>query len=479
MSRPRIHLLDPDEIRSIRDGSLKTLAETGIAVPHPEILARLADSGVRVDMGTGRVRFREEQVLAAVAASVKQYVLHGRGPEFVARYGFGDTNLMSTPGQFAWFDHASSARREPRLEDARAAIRLGDQLPAVSVVGAMAVPADVTPEIRDVVLTAELARGTVKPTRCWPVSKESTTYVLEIYKAVAGGSEALRGRPMAETFLEPISPLTFPTVGLDVMLKYLELGQPVSIGPMVMTTATGPGTLAGTLVQENAEILGGVAIVQTLAPGTPIMYGGIPHVMDPRTTICSFGSPEQGLMAVAMAQVGQSYGFPVYLNVNLTDAKVLDVQAGMEKMSSFVLAMLAGVDQIGHGGIVGTDHGGSLEWLVVDNEAVMFARRIAAGMRVDQDTLALDVIAKVGPGGDFLGEEHTVRHFRQELLLPSQVWTRLTYDGWRSSGATSMGDRARARVDAILAGDGPAPLEPVLDRELGRIVAAASAELVS
>lgn len=478
MARPRVSLLSPDEIHAIHGTSLRILADVGVAIPHGHILDRLAQAGATVDRSNNRVRLPEEIVLGAVERAGKQYVLHGREPGTAARYGYGESHLMSSPGQFAWFDHGTNARREPTMADARAAITVGDALPNVSVVGAMAVPVDAAEEIRDVLLTAELIRGTGKPTRCWPVTRQSTTYVLELYKAVAGGADALRARPMIETFLEPISPLQFPTTGLDVMIPFLEHGQPVSIGPMVMASGTGPATLAGTLAQEHAEILAGITIVQTLAPGTPVMYGGIPHILDPRTSICAFGSPEQGLMAVAAAQLGQSCGFPVYVNVNLTDAKVLDVQAGMEKMGSFVLGMLAGADQFGHGGIVGTDHGGSLEWLVIDDEAVSYARRVARGFAVDDEALALDVIASVGPGGDFLAEDHTVEHFRKELFLPGPRWTRQTYHAWSSGGETSMGDRAHAHVQAILAGHRAAPLDPALDRELDRIVEAARRDLV-
>ncbi len=478
MARPRVSLLSPDEIRAIHETSLRVLADVGVVVPHEEVLDRLAQAGAVVDRSNNHVFLPEEIVLRAVEIAGKQYVLHGREPGKVARYGHGDTNLMSSPGQFAWFDHGIGARREPTMADARAAITIGDALPNVSVVGALAVPVDAAQEIRDVLLTAELIRGTGKPTRCWPVTRQSTGYVLELYKAVAGGADELRARPMIETFLEPISPLRFPTTGLDVMIPFLEHGQPVSIGPMVMASGTGPATLAGTLAQEHAEILAGITIVQTLAPGAPVMYGGIPHILDPRTSICAFGSPEQGLMAVAMAQLGQSCGFPVYVNVNLTDAKLLDVQAGMEKMGSFVLGMLAGADQFGHGGIVGTDHGGSLEWLVVDDEAVSYARRVARGFAVDDEALALDVIAGVGPGGDFLAEDHTVEHFRKEFFLPGPRWTRETYAAWRSGGGTSMGDRAHAQVQAILAGHRVALLDPALDRELDRIVEAARKDLV-
>ena len=397
MAIPSVSLLTADEIRAIHETSLRVLREIGVVVPHPEVLRRLQEAGASVDSAKKIARFSEDIVLGAIASAKKQYVLFGREACREARFGSGQHNLISSPGQFAWFDYKNDVRREPTLEDARSAIALGDALPHVSVVGAMAVPGDATAAIRDVVLTAELVRGTGKPTRCWPVTRQSTEFVLEIYKAIAGGAHALRARPMVEVFLEPISPLQLPETGLDVMIPYIEHGQPVSVGPMVMASGTGPATLAGTIAQENAEILAGVTIVQCLAPGTPVMYGGIPHILDPRTAICAFGSPEQGLMAAAMAQLGHYYGFPVYINVNLTDSKLPDIQAGIEKMGSFVLGMLAGADLFGHAGIVGTDHGASLEWLVIDDEAMGYAQRVAKGFAVNEETLAMNVISRVGP----------------------------------------------------------------------------------
>ena len=147
----------------------------------------------------------------------------------------------------------------------------------------MAQPETISEKYRDVVLTAELVKGTGKPTRCWVRNGATARYILEIYRTVAGGDAALRAQPMVEAFLEPISPLQLPGDGLDIVKEFAQAGQPVSIGPMAMTAGTAPGTLAATLAQENAEILAGIVITQLLAPGTPITYGGIPHIMDPRT----------------------------------------------------------------------------------------------------------------------------------------------------------------------------------------------------
>jgi trimethylamine--corrinoid protein Co-methyltransferase len=478
MSTIHLQLLSPQDIQAIHDTSLKILRDVGIRIHHPEVLERLAGAGAFVDPYTKIARFSEEQVVEALEMAGKRFIVRGRDKERVARYGYGEVNLTSSPGQYGWFDHHGGPRRAPVLQDAIQAARVGEALANVTIVGALTAPVDVPDPIRDVVLTAELVKHATKPTRAWPVSRRSSRYVLEIYATLAGGREAMRQTPMTDTFLEPISPLTLPETGLDVMLEFLEYGQPVSIGPMSMVAGTGPATLAGNLAQENAEILGGIATVQMLAPGTPVVYGGIPHILDPRTSICSFGSPEQGLMAAAMAQIGKSYGLPVYVNVNLTDAKTLDAQAGMEKIGSLLLGMLAGADLMGHAGIVGTDHGGSLSWLVADHEAVAFVRRILRGFDVNKDTLAYPVIAGVGPGGNYLSLEHTVRNFRKELWIPGGLWERDSYEAWVERGRQTMEERIAARVDAILASPPAQLLDSALEREIDGIVNAAQRDLV-
>jgi len=473
----RLQLLTEPEIEAIKDASLAILRDTGIMVHHEEMLRLLGEAGAQVDAPRRIARLPERLIMDSVGRAGKQYVLYGRDKTRTARFGSGDLVLMSSPGQYAWIDLDTGRRRPATMEDSRDAIRLGDALDNITIVGAMAQPETLSEKYRDVVLTGELVKRTGKPTRCWVRNGATARYLLEIYRTVAGGEEALRAHPMVEAFLEPISPLQLPGDGLDIVREFARAGQPVSIGPMAMTAGTAPGTLAGTLAQENAEILAGIVITQLLAPGTPITYGGIPHLMDPRTGICSFGAPEQGLMAVAMVQIARSYGFPVYINVGLTDAKLPDTQAGMEKAATLLLGVLAGADTFGHCGICGTDHAGSLLWLAFDNELMSYVKRMARGFTVDNEHLAPEVVHTVGPAGNFLAEEHTVRHFREEMWLPSSVWTRQPYDLWHSEGATSFADRLRGRVRDILASHPAQPLDEALSREIDRIVAAAKREL--
>jgi trimethylamine--corrinoid protein Co-methyltransferase len=261
------------------------------------------------------------------------------------------------------------------------------------------------------------------------------------------------------------------------MMEFVLAGQPVGIGPMAMVSGTAPATLAGTLAQENAEILATVVVSQLLRPGTPVTYGGIPHIMDPATGICSFGSPEQILMAHACVQMGRFYGFPVYINVGLTDAKIPDVQAGIEKGSSMMLGVLAGADTFGHAGICGADHGASLVWLAIDDELMGYVKRVVRGFGVNTETLDTEVVDAVGPAGSYLAEEHTLKHFREELWLPGHAWTRAAWDTWEKEGGSSMADRILKKVEHILATHKVEPMDEALIREVDRIVECAKNEL--
>jgi trimethylamine--corrinoid protein Co-methyltransferase len=477
MAKVNITLLSNDEIQFIHNASLGILRDTGVMVHHEEALGLLGQAGAKIETSSKIARLPEELVIDSIGQAGKKYVLYGRDPERIARFGYGDFVHMSSPGQYIFVDSQTNKRRAATAQDAREAIRLGDALENINIVGSMAQPEEIPESWRSVFLTGELVKGTSKPSRSWVYRGQAADYVLEIYRAVAGGEAALRERPMIETFMEPISPLQLPKDGLDIVKKFVQAGQPVSIGPMAMTSGTAPATLAGTLAQENAEILAGVVVTQLFSPGAAITYGGIPHIMDPRTAICSFGSPEQGLMGVAMVQIARFYGFPVYINVGLTDAKVPDAQAGIEKGTSLLLGALAGADMFGHCGICGTDHGASLSWLVVDNELADYVNRIVRGFEVSAETLATEVVKAVGPKGNYLAEEHTARHFREELWLCNQLWTRQSFDGWENDGSKSFAERIEQDLQRILTTHEPEPIDEALAREVDRIVESAKREL--
>jgi len=467
-------VLSEDQLRRLDAASLEILDEVGVHVPHEEMLGRFADAGARVDHEQERVKIPPDLVQRCLDECGKQFTIYGRDRTKRAEFGVGKRNYNSVAGEALWVDDAFTARRYATLEDVRTAARLADALPWITVAGAMADPQEVPPGCRCVFAAAELLKNTTKPVTFWFHDRASARFILDLFSIVAGSEEDAIARPFGYPFLEPISPLRFPKDGVDVMFETARHKLPVPIGPMAQVGATGPGTLAGTLVQENAEILAGVCVVQLIQPGTPVCYGGIPHAFDMQTTQLIFAGPEQALMAVAMTQMGKHYGLPVYINVGLTDSKIVDAQAGIEAGITLVCGALAGADIFGHFGICGVDLATSPLMLVMQHEVIGFVERILRGIEFDDETLGLDVIKEVGPGGNYLAHEHTAAHFRDELWFP-QLLDRHYWEPWLQRTDRDMMTRCRDMKDRLLAEHEPEPMADDTLREVDKLLADAAA----
>ncbi len=472
----QIEVLSQDQIATVHGNSLELLRDLGMQLPHAGVLEALEGAGAQVDHEKQIARFPEKLVEESVEIAGKKYVIYGRDGSKTARFGYGDFVVVSSGGQFAWVDEDGAERRTPTAEDMELGILFGDALENMTIVGPLCVPQDVPANARDVYSAAQLMKGTTKPVHFWVTNGATLKYVLEIYEAIAGGKNEHREKPRIAGFIEPISPLRFPLTGLEIMVGCVEVGLPLCFGPMAQVGATAPCSLAGTFVQENAEILGGIAIAQALQPGTPVCYGGIPHLMDMRTAMISFGSPEQALMAVAMTQMAKHYGLPVYINVGAGDSKRVDVQSGLERGMTLLAGAFAGADTFGHMGISGMDQGASIEQLIVDNEMINYVKRILQGFDFDEDALAMQVIKSVGIGGHYMDEAHTYERFRRDFWYPDG-FDRRGYQEWRDDGAKSMLDWAKQRKNQIIDDHEREPLDADLARELDRIVATAFKEV--
>lgn len=452
-----MRVLADDQIKRLHEASLTVLNDVGVHVPHEEMLSRFADAGAKVDGEKQRVRIPPDLVARCLQESGKQFTICGRDRARRAEFGFGKRNYNSVAGEALWVNDDFTERRYATLDDVRTAARLVDALPNINVAGAMADAQDIPPECRCVFGAAELLKNTTKPITFWFHDRASAKFILDLFAIVAGSeAEAIR-HPFGYPFLEPISPLRFPRNGIDLLLETARFNLPVPIGPMAQVGATGPGTLAGTLVQENAEILAGICVVQLIRSGTPVCYGGIPHAFDMKTTQLIFSGPEQALMAVAMTQMGKFYGLPVYINVGLTDSKIVDAQAGLEAGMTLLCGALAGADIFGHLGICGVDLGTSLPMLLMQHEIIGFIERILRGIEFSDEALGLDVIRSVGGEGNYLAEEHTFNHFRTELWFP-ELLDRNYWEGWLNLEHKDMMSRCRATKERLLAEHEPVPM---------------------
>ncbi len=471
----RITLFNESQLRRMHDASLHILKTNGVQVPHAEMLRLFAEAGARVDFRSQHVWIPEKVVQQCLETAEKQFTIYGRDRSRRAEFGVGRRNYNSSAGQALWVDDQFQ-RRYPVLDDVRTAARLADGLPQINVVGAMADPHELPIESRSVQVVAELLKHTTKPITFWFQDRATARFILEMFTIVSGSEAAAAAYPLAYPFLEPISPLRFPHQGVDLLFETCRFNLPVPIGPMAQVGATAVATLAGTMAQENAEILAGLCIVQLIRPGTPVCYGGIPHAFDMQTTQVIFGGPEQAIMAVGMTELAHFYGLPVYVNVGLTDSKSADAQAGLEAGVTLACGAMAGGDIFGHFGICGADQGASLTMLILQHEIISYIERLLQNVEISDDHLGLEVIEEGIRAGSFLGLEHTLHHFRRELWFP-RLLDRDYWEKWSNNGRHDMLTRCIAAKDRILREHTPEPMDRETQRAVDQLLMAAKRHL--
>lgn len=469
-------IISEGQIKRLHAASLAILKRVGVLVPHKEILERFAESGAEVDHAKQLVKIPEELVMRCLDQAGKQFTLYGRDLEKQACFGQGRRNFNSIAGEASWVDEIGGARRYATLADVATAARFGDALEGINIVGAMADPHELTGEARCVEVLATMIKNTTKPITFWFHDRASARFIIDMLIALRGDEARAAKFPLCYPFLEPISPLRFPFNGIDLLFETSRLNMPVPIGPMAQMGLSAPGTLAGTLALENAEILAGICITQLVRAGMPVCYGGLCHAFDMQTTQMIFCGPEQAIFGVAMTQMGKFYALPVYINVGLTDSKRPDAQAGLESGVTLMLGAAAGADIFGHMGICGVDQAASLDMLVLQNEVIQYVESAMRNVELSDDTLGLDIIEEVGPGGTFIDQPHTAGHFRHELWFP-KLLDRNYYQAWVDNGARSTEDRCRRKKETILKTHTSEPIAPELARTLDNIVAAAHREL--
>jgi trimethylamine--corrinoid protein Co-methyltransferase len=284
----------------------------------------------------------------------------------------------------------------------------------------------------------------------------------ELSSLIAGGQEYLRERPFVSVITNPISALTVEANTLHTLDFCGTHGIPVTCAPAPISGATAPATLAGTLSQMHAEALAGVALVQVFAPGSKVLYGAVPTAMDLRTMEYTMGSVEMAMMNASAVQLARRYKLPIYASAGVTESKRPDIQAGVEKAFSSLMVAMAGADCI-HlaAGMLDSGNSISYEQYAIDNEIIGMIHRVLAGIRINEDTIGLEVIERVGPGGNYVLENHTVEHMMSEFFYPS-LGVRHSFDIWEEKGRPSMLSRAREVVEKVL----PAGEEGLLDPDL-------------
>ena len=476
MSKPRISFLSHVEIEAIHNASLEVLENTGIKVMSDKALDILKEAGAKVDYEGNRATIPGNLVEEALRRTPKTIKYCARNPKNDFVLNKQGTHFSATGGPPFILDWESGERRYSTSEDVARCTVIADSLDHVDVIWPLGACGDAPAPMRYIMDMYTSLINSEKHFEGDSTSAKEAQYQIEVAAAIVGGTKELKERPIFSMVICPVSPLSYDKGMTEASIELGKAGIPVVICAVPMAGVTAPATLAGTMVVANAEFLGGLVIQEFASPGAPVVYYTGGSIVDFRTG-AGIPSPESSLMGLGLIELVQRYQVPCEKGIiGGTVSKVLDTQAGYEKARTILTHILTVPD-------IATGLGGleraritSPEALVIDNEIIDYALRFAQGFEVNDETLAVDIINKVGPGGIFLGEKHTLKHFRERWM--SRLSDIDSFETWQKKGSKPIDRVAKERVKEILATHKPEPLPDDVAKEISRILKRAEAELL-
>ncbi|MCW4011909.1 MAG: trimethylamine methyltransferase family protein [Candidatus Bathyarchaeota archaeon] len=471
----RFSVLTQDQLYDIHMATLEVLEKTGVLVKEKNALNLLKDAGATVDEENQRAYIPQYLVEEAIQKTPKTIKLCGRDPKNNLRVE-GNRSYFGLGGSGIYMlDPDTLERRTATKQDLIDSTRLADSLENIDFLMGLIIPQDIDQTIWDRYSAEVKLKNTMKHCFTGALGEDGARDVLKMASLVAGGEEELVKSPLFSFILCTVSPLTHDERNTETAMELARHKAPIIFACESICGGTAPISLAGTLVLQNAEVLSATLIAQLTNPGTPVIYGAVSSPMDMRNGSIVMGVPEVALMGVAVSQLAQYYGIPLYSMAGITDSKVPDAQASYEKALQQVLVGFTGGNLIHNAaGMLDKMITGSLEQMVIDNEIIGMVKRIMRGIEVNTDTLAADVIDKVGPGGHFLGEKHTRRLYRSEHDL-SVLSDRLTREAWEKAGRKDVLVRAKEMVKQKLENHQVEPLDADVSKEMDRIILEAKA----
>jgi len=464
---PQFAVLSEGELQKLHYGALEVLRRTGVRFHHEAALEMLRSAGAFIADGN-LVKFPARLVDEALASVPERVVMCDRDGE----------PAMHLEGQNVYFgtgsdclnllDPRTGKHRKFTRDDLVDGYHLCDALPHIDFVMSIGIPADVDPDLTYDAQMALMLEHTTKPIVFVTDNGESCRRAIEMAAAVAGGYEALREHQHILLYSEPSSPLQQSETAVEKLLLMAEYELPVVHSPGPLMGGTAPITIAGGLVMSLAEILSGLVVHQMANPGAPFVFGAGLHHMDMKSTQICYGGPEFQLTKAAIAELGRWYGMPTWGYAGCSDAKVMDEQAAAEATLSVMMAKLTGANLIHDVGYMESGLTTSYEMIVLTDELIEMTDSLMGGIEVSDDTLMLEELHNVGPGGHFLNTEATMARFR-DFWYPD-LMSREIRETWLDRGGTKLAQRLQEKVKTIITEHEPRPLEAQKKDQLQEIL---------
>jgi trimethylamine--corrinoid protein Co-methyltransferase len=453
-----------EECEKIHLASLEILQRVGVDVHDEKARGYLVRGGAKAD-GL-RVRIPEYMVTRALSTAPKRITLYNRNGKVAIRAGGFRSYFGGGSDCLNVLDHRTGERRRPTLNDVREAATLLDGLPEIDFVMSAFLPEEVDARIYDRYQMEVMLNNTTKPIVFVTPDFEGCVAAVEMCEIVAGGSEAFQQRPFATCYINVTSGLTANAEALQKCMYLAEKGLPQLYIPLNAGGVNSPVTTAGCMASMNAGILLGIVLSQLVREGAALAvpgWNGGPYNL--QTMVGNYVlADEQGVPT----SMGKFYDLPVFGLGGSTDSKILDQQSGFEVTLSLMTALLHGANIVHDVGFMDAGLQGSLQNMVISNEILGFLRAATAGVAVNDETLALDVIEELGPTGNYLGHEHTLRHYKEPFY--SKLVDKNPFSVWQKRGATSMEERAAKFVDDLLSSHKAEPLPADVQKAIKEIV---------
>ena len=468
---PQFAVLSDSQLQDLHLAALEVLRRTGIRFHHQEALDMLREAGAFVSDGN-LVKFPAQLVEDAIASVPGRIVMCDRDGE-PAMFLEGTRAYFGTGSDCPYLlEPETGEHRQFTQADLINAYHLCDALPNIHFVMSVGIPSDVDPALAFDVQMALMLEHTTKPIVFVTNDRASCQRAIDMAAAVAGGYEALVEQQHILLYSEPSSPLQQSETAVDKLLLMAEYQLPVVHSPGPLMGGTAPITIAGGLVMSLAEILSGLVVHQLKQPGAPFVFGAGVHHMDMSSAQICYGGPEFQLTKAAIAELGRWYGIPTWGYAGCSDAKVMDEQAALEAMLSVLMAKLSGANLVHDVGYVESGLAASFEMIVLTDELIAMTNHIMKGIEVNEETVMVDELDRVGPGGHFLDTEQTLKRFR-DFWFPGLL-DRKRREQWLEAGATTLGQRLNAKVKEIIKEHRPKPLASDKRQKVQEILAKAT-----
>ncbi len=469
-------LVSDDELESIHLASLRVLKEIGVDVLHGEARKIMKAHGAEVREGTERVRFDSDLLMEMMAHAPSEFTLHARNAAHNVRFG-GNNLVIAQMASAPNCSDADRGRRPGNQEDFRNFLKLAQMHNILNMTGGYPVePVDIHPSIRHLECIRDLAMLTDKVFHIYSLGKERNVDGIEIARIARGVSrEQLQEEPSVYTIINTNSPLKLDVPMMEGIIQMSGNGQVVIVTPFTLAGAMAPVTVAGALVQQNAEALAGISFTQMVRKGAPVGYGGFTSNVDMKSGAPAFGTPEYMKAQLIGGQLARRYRIP-YRTSNVCAANTVDAQAAYESVFSLWGAIQGGANFVLHG--AGWLEGGlrcSYEKTILDIEMLQMVAEFLTPLDLSEEALAVDAIRDVGPGGHFFGTPHTQLRYKTAFYAPIiSDWR--NYETWTEAGSPTAIERANRVWKERLATYEEPHMDPAIREELNAFVAKRKAE---